>query len=84
MNNARQGYTRQWLVTANKQRKPFPDSEFETTFSTENVNKLLNELKVATEAKISASNRLIDEDYTYSVQVSSQQRPHVPVHLLRM
>lgn len=84
MNNARQGYTRQWLVTANKQRTPFADSEFETTFSTENVNKLLNELKAATEAKISASNRLIDEDYTYSVQVTSQQRPHVPVHLLRM
>lgn len=84
MNNIRQGYTREWLITANKQRKPFPDSEFETSFSTENVTKLLNELKAATEAKISASNRLIDEDYTYSVQVTSQQRPHVPVHLLRM
>lgn len=86
MNNAslKNGYTRKWLLSVDKQRKPFSDEDFEQTFSQESVLNKINELKTMTSTKVAASNRLVDEDYMYSVQITSQYRPHLPMHLLRM
>lgn len=85
MNSGRRhGYTNEWLVAVNKQKKPFAEELFSTTFSQENVEKVLSELKASTEAKVAASPRLIEEDFTYSVQLTSFARPRVPIHLTRM
>lgn len=77
-------YNRKWLEKANAEKKPFEEEVMSTTFGKENVNKLVAACKAATESEVSESNRLLNDDYIYSVQITSHRVPHVPVHLSRM
>lgn len=77
-------YTKNWLLTVDSAKKPFADELFSTTFSKENLEKLINALKIATESEVSESPRLLKDDYLYSIQIVSHRVPHVPVHLSRM
>ena len=78
------GFTRKWLETVHKCRKPFDEELLTTTFSKENVGRLLNELKTATNAKIAETQRLVDDDFTYFLQITSQRTPFYPLHLTRL
>lgn len=77
-------YNRKWLEKANAEKKPFEEEVMKTTFGKENVEKLVSACKAATESEVSESNRLLNDDYIYSVQITSHRVPHVPVHLSRM
>lgn len=77
-------YNRKWLESVDKARESFSDEALTTTFGKENVEKLVNACKMATESEVSESNRLLTDDYVYSVQITSHRAPHVPVHLSRM
>lgn len=80
-----QGYTRQWLLAVDKQRKHFEDEMFETTLKQENVEKIVKDLRAAVTTKIKAQSlRLFEDDYPVSVQINTFARPHVPIHLLRV
>lgn len=78
------GYTRKWLDAADKNRQPFDEDLFSTILSVENVTKILSELKTETSNKIAENQRVIDDDFVYFLQVTSQRTPHIPLHLLRM
>lgn len=77
-------YNRKWLEKADQEKTPFSDELMSTTFGKENVEKLVSACKTATETEVSESNRLLNDDYIYSVQITSHRVPHVPVHLSRM
>lgn len=84
MSSFANGYTRKWLTAVNKNPKPFGEELFTTTFSTENVQKVISETKAGVDAKIESSLRYVDEDYYFMLQLTSFVRPHAPIHLLRM
>lgn len=85
-NNAlnRLAFSQRWLEDNDKERKPFSDELFTNVFSKENVEKLVGVVKNATETEVNQSRRLLPDDYIYSLQITSQRVPHVPVHLSRM
>lgn len=68
----------------NAEKSPFPDELFKTTFSEKKLGTLAEALKLATDKEVQDSIRLLEEDYTYSIVVTSHKVPHVPVHLSRM
>lgn len=77
-------FSNKWMSQVYAEKPQFPEELFETTFSKEKVETLVEALKLATEKEVSDSIRLLEEDYTYSVVVTSHKVPHVPVHLSRM
>lgn len=77
-------YNRKWLEKNDKEKTPFSDEILAATFSKENVEKLVTAAKTATDSEVNSSNRLLTDDYIYSVQITSHRAPHVPVHLSRM
>lgn len=77
-------FSNKWMSQVYAEKPQFPDELFETTFSKEKVETLVEALKLATDKEVSDSIRLLEEDYTYSVVVTSHKVPHVPVHLSRM
>lgn len=77
-------YTRKWLEENDKEKVAFPDDVLAGTFGTENVSKLVAACKLATETEVAESNRLLSDDYVYSVQITSHRAPHIPMHLSRM
>lgn len=85
-NNAinRMAFSQRWLEDNDKERKPFSDELFNTIFSKENIEKLVGVVKNATQTEVNQSRRLLADDYIYSIQITSQRVPHVPVHLSRM
>lgn len=85
-NNAlnRLAFSQRWLEDNDKERKPFSDELFSNVFSKENVEKLVAVVKNATHTEVNQSRRLLPDDYIYSLQITSQRVPHVPVHLSRM
>lgn len=85
-NNAlnRLAFSQRWLEDNDKDRKPFSDELFTNVFSKENIEKLVGVVKNATETEVNQSRRLLPDDYIYSLQITSQRVPHVPVHLSRM
>lgn len=77
-------FSNKWMDIIYEEKPPFPEELFETCFSQEKVESLVAALKAATEKEVAESNRLLEDDYTYSVQITSHKVPHVPVHLSRM
>lgn len=77
-------YTRKWLEENDKEKVPFAEDVLATTFGTENLGKLVAACKQATDGEVNESNRLLSDDYVYSVQITSHRAPHVPMHLSRM
>lgn len=77
-------YNRKWLEENDKDKKPFSDELLASTFSKENLEKVVAAVKLATDTEVNESNRLLGDDYIYSVQITSHRAPHVPVHLSRM
>lgn len=80
----RNSFNREWLLKADKNRQLFPDELFTTTFSQENVEKLITELKEITNKKVAESRRLCDDDHTFSLQLNSFGWVQSPMHLTRM
>lgn len=80
----RNTFNRAWLLKADKNRQPFADELFTTTFSQENVEKVITDLKELTNKKLSESRRLCEDDFTFSLQVNSFGWLQVPMHLTRM
>lgn len=85
-NNAlnRLAFSQRWLEDNDKERKPFNAELFSNVFSKENIEKLVAVVKNATDTEVNQSRRLLPDDYIYSLQITSQRVPHVPVHLSRM
>lgn len=77
-------YSDEWLSQVYAEKPQFPDELFKTTFAEEKLGTLVEALKLATEKEVRDSNRLFEEDYTYSIEVTSHKAPHVPVSLTRM
>lgn len=77
-------FSNKWMTQVYAEKPPFPEELFQTTFSQEKVETLVEALKLATEKEVQDSIRLLEEDYTYSVVITSHKVPHVPVHLSRM
>lgn len=73
-----------WLQAADKNRQHFADELFNTTFTQENIEKLVQELKTTTANKIASSHRLCEADHTYTVQIATHGWLRVPTHLTRM
>lgn len=77
-------FTKDWLTAADAAKTPFAEELFVTTFSPANLQKLINAAKTATENEVSESTRLLKDDYTYSLQITSHRSPNYSVHLSRM
>lgn len=73
-----------WLQAADKNRQHFADDLFNSVFTQESVEKVVQELKTITATKIANSYRLCEDDHTYSVQIASHGWLRVPTHLMRM
>lgn len=73
-----------WLLSAEKNRQHFADELFNTTFSQESVEKVVEELKTVTANKIANSHRLCEDDHIYSVQITAHGSLRIPTHLMRM
>lgn len=85
--NSQQGvrqFSNRWMTMVYEEKPPFPEELYSTMFSNEKIETLVAALKLATEKEVQESNRLLEDDYTYSVQITSHKVPHVPVHLSRM
>lgn len=77
-------YSRKWLEENDREKQPFADEVLASTFGPENLEKLVTACKEATQKEVDESNRLLSDDYVYSVQITSHRTPHVPMHLSRM
>lgn len=77
-------FSNKWMMKVYAEKPPFPEELFKSTFSKARLETLVAALKMATEKEVNESSRLLEEDYTYSVMISSHKVPHVPVHLSRM
>lgn len=73
-----------WLQSAEKNRQHFSDELFNTIFTQENVEKVVEELKTLTSNRIANSLRLCEDDHTYSLQITTHGFLRVPTHLMRM
>lgn len=73
-----------WLKAADRNRQHFADELFNTTFSQENVERVVQELKTVTANKIASSHRLCEDDHIYSVQITAHGSLRIPTHLMRM
>lgn len=67
-----------------EQKPPFPEDVLNTVFAKERISTIVQALKEATTKEVEESNRLLEDDFTYSLQVTSFKIPHVNVHLSRM
>lgn len=83
-NPVNSAFNRKWLEENDKDKKPFSDEILSSTFGKENIEKLVAAVKTATDTEVNESNRLLSDDYIYSIQITSHRSPHVPVHLSRM
>ena len=77
-------YSNRWMTKVYEEKPPFPEDLFKTTFSQEKLETIVAALKLATDKEVKDSIRLLEDDYTYSVQITSHKVPHVPVHLSRV
>lgn len=77
-------FNMKWLHQAEKNRQHFADELFNTVFTQENVEKVVQDLKTMTATKIANSYRLCEDDHTYSVQIVTHGFVRTPTHLMRM
>lgn len=77
-------YSNRWLAKVSEEKPPFPEEMFATKFALERLTTIVQALKQATEKDVDESQRLIGDNYTYSVQITSHKAPIVNVHLTRM
>lgn len=77
-------FSNRWMSMVYEEKPSFPEQLFNTMFTKEKIETLVAALKMATEKEVEESNRLLEDDYTYSVQITSHKVPHVPVHLSRV
>lgn len=77
-------FNMKWLQQAEKNRQHFADELFNTVFTQENVEKVVQNLKTLTANKIANSYRLCEDDHTYSVQIATHGFVRTPTHLMRM
>lgn len=77
-------YSNRWLAKVYDEKPPFPENVLNTVFAPERVTTIVKALKEATAKEVEESNRLLEDNFTYSLQISSFKIPHVNVHLSRM
>lgn len=71
-------------LQASVEVKPFSNEILDTTFSKNNLRELVAAVKLATATEVEKNNRLLSDDFIYSVQITSHRVPHVPLRLSRM
>lgn len=77
-------YSNKWMIKVYEEKPPFPEELFETKFSQQKLETIVTALKIATEKEVAESPRLLEDDYTYSLQVSCHKVPNVNAHLTRV
>lgn len=77
-------FSNKWMLKVYDEKPPFPEELFSSQFSKPKLETLVAALKQATDKEVSESTRLLEEDYTYSLQVTCHKVPHVSVHLTRV
>lgn len=77
-------YSNRWMQQVYEAKPPFPEDVLNTVFAPERITTIVQALKEATSKEVEESNRLLDDDFTYSLQITSYKIPHVNVHLSRM
>lgn len=77
-------FSNRWMAQVYEQKPPFPEDVLSTVFAPERVTTIVQALKEATAKEVEESNRLLEDDFTYALQITSFKIPHVNVHLSRM
>lgn len=77
-------YSNRWLAKVVEEKPAFPDELFDSTFSHERITSIVKALKEATDKEVNDSNRLLIDNYTYSLQVTSFKAPLTHIHLSRV
>lgn len=77
-------YSNRWLAKVVEEKPQFPDDLFDTTFAPERLTSIVKALKDATEKEVNESPRLLVDNYTYSLQITSFKAPPSHVHLSRV
>lgn len=77
-------YSNRWMAKVYDEKPPFPEEVFTTTFAPERLETIVKALKQATDQEVEESTRLLEDNYTYSLQITSHKVPHVNVHLSRV
>lgn len=77
-------YSNRWLAKVYDEKPPFPEDVLNTVFAPERITTIVKALKEATAKEVEESNRLLEDNFTYSLQIGSFKIPHVNVHLSRM
>lgn len=77
-------FSNRWMAKVYEEKPPFPEEVLNTVFAPERISTIVKALKEATTKEVQESNRLLEDDFTYSLQITSFKIPHVNVHLSRM
>lgn len=77
-------YSNKWMIKVYEEKPPFPEELFQTQFAQKKLEIIVAALKIASEKEVDESPRLLEDDYTYSLQVTCHKIPNVNVHLTRV
>lgn len=77
-------YSNRWLAKVVEEKPPFPDELFNSTFNPDRVTFIVKALREATDKEVNDSARLLQDNYTYSLQVTSFKAPISHIHLSRV
>lgn len=77
-------YTRKWMLANHKNPAPFKQEQFDTIFSSQAIQKFVEDLKSSIDMELYVSSRLSPEDFYIEMEIFCHKTPHFPIHLSRV
>lgn len=84
MSSDPKGFTRKWMLLNHKSPAPFHKSKFDTVFSSQTIQKHVEDLKNSIDIELYVSSRLLPEDFYIDLEIFSHKHPHIPINLSRV
>lgn len=77
-------FTRRWMFANIKSPAPFQPEKFDTVFSSQTIQKHVEDLKNSIDIELYVSSRLLPEDFYIDMEIYSHKHPHIPINLSRV
>ncbi|XP_037043662.1 uncharacterized protein LOC119079710 [Bradysia coprophila] len=77
-------FTRKWMLANHKSPAPFQQEKFDTIFSSQSIQKHVEDLKNSIDIELYISPRLLPEDSYINLEIYSHKHPHIPINLSRV
>lgn len=72
------------MLANHKSPAPFQQAKFDTVFSNQSIQKLVEDLKNSIDIELYVSARLLPEDFYIDMEIYSHKHPHIPINLSRV